>query len=748
MANIRLESYEVHNAPRVNTGEEKIGRAIQGASSQIGDVVETVGKAFQQKRQKKLESVFEAQKAATDQYQKELKVAQEQQDARDRILAADKLGGVQREYTRRAKELERTFIGAKSSPEYEKQKKAIFDELLSGATGGMSDKVSKDMQKSGKTWINAQLLADLEKSYKEEAEAANAAASNYANNAIASGAAYGENGDIESAKVAFGMTRQELKSFADQMAENSDLPMKEFDANYMLSFLTGAAKSDNPELAWEMSKPEYLADFMGKDYEKDKNYFDTLSKNLRQHLEKPLEYGRNRIALEKQKEINQIKTNEALDFMNNPVIMGARLETVAQKNKFGDVSTFKDFYDMHKGRYPEYDPFKGNQKLQSAHKIYKDKGADSSEFQDALNTMSAAEKFAFYKGLDRLKESGLVYRINELGLDEKAVNLAFNRVDKLIKAGASEDDALQQIFSEFSNGRIKTDVVAKDFKIHDKETEGNWIERQLKRPIFNKDAGRPVRIIDLYKNITPEEAEEYIKNGASKTDIIRAQAEKLYENSGNVGDGSISNADLHNLMKQVAGITINENGDVDNNLIKAFMARNYIQDHNASPEQIQTFNKVIEKALTDKNFKDGIAKLANKPSFDDMFVKTKGSSARTYDKNGHESIWMGVGAMFRSKQDDMNDYVENVGRDAYIDAMALLAAGRPDDAMAYYDQKVRQAYDFVKSDIIDTEMVNRVLAAGGKPIVPVNGQMSEIVGRDNNGEYILRNTGRKVNGTF
>nr|DAO76763.1 MAG TPA: hypothetical protein [Microviridae sp.] len=722
MANIRLESYEVHNAPRVNTGEEQIGRAIQGVSSQIGDVVETVGKAFQQKRQKKLESEFEKEKAATDQYQKELKAAQEQQEARDRILAADKLGGVQREYTRRAKELERTFVGAKSSPEYEKQKKAIFDELLSGAAGGMSDKVSKDMQKSGKTWINAQLLADLEKSYKEEAKAANAAASNYANNAIASGAAYGENGDVESAKVAFGMTRQELKSFADQMAENSDLPMKEFDANYMLSFLTGAAKSDNPELAWEMSKPEYLADFMGKDYEKDKNYFDTLSKNLRQHLEKPLEYGRNRIALEKQKEINQVKTNEALDFMNNPVIMGARLETVAQKNKFGDVSTFKDFYDMHKGRYPEYDPFKGNQKLQSAHKIYKDKGADSSEFQDALNTMSAAEKFAFYKGLDRLKESGLTYRINELGLAEDAVDLAFNRVDKLIKAGASEEDALKQIFSEFSTGRIKTDVNASDFK--------------------------NVRLVDLYKNITPEEAEEYIKNGASKTDIIRAQAEKLYENSGNVGDGSISNADLHNLMKQVAGITINENGDVDNNLIKAFMARNYIQDHNASPEQIQTFNKVIEKALTDKNFKDGIAKLANKTSFDDMFAKTKGSSARTYDKNGHESIWMGVGAMFRSKQDDMNDYVENVGRDAYISAMALLAAGRPDDAMAYYDQKVRQAYDFVKSDIIDTEMVNRVLAAGGKPIVPVNGQMSEIVGRDNNGEYILRNTGRKVNGTF
>ena len=711
MANVRLESYEVHSAPRSNTGAENIGRAIQSVGDDIGRGIAQGGRESERRRNEMIREIQAADEAEAKRQAAEDKAAQEQQEARDRILAADKLGGVQREYTRRVKELERTFVGAKSSPEYEKQKKAIFDELLSGATGGMSDKVSKDMQKTGKTWINSQLLADLEKSYKEEAEAANAAASNYANNAIASGAAYGENGDIESAKVAFGMTRQELKNFADKMAENSDLPMKEFDANYMLSFLTGAAKSDNPELAWEMSKPEYLANFMGKDYEKDKNYFDTLSKNLRQHLEKPLEYGRNRIALEKQKEINQVKTNEALDFMNNPVIMGGRLETVAQKNKFGDVSTFKDFYDMHKGRYPDADPFKDSEKLQAAYAIYKDKGSDSQEFQDLLNTMSSEEITAFNNGLDELNKPGLTDRINELGLAEDAVDLAFNRVDKLIKAGASEEDALAQIFSEFSTGRIKTDINASDFK--------------------------NVRLVDLYKNITPEEAEEYIKNGASKTDIIRAQAEKLYENSGNVGDGSISNADLHNLMKQVAGITINENGDVDNNLIKAFMARNYIQDHNASPEQIQTFNKVIEKALTDKNFKDGIAKLANKPSFDDMFAKTHGTSKVS-----------GIGGFFRSRQDDMNDYVENVGRDAYIGAMALLAADRPDDAMAYYDQKVRQAYDFVKSDIIDTEMVNRVLAAGGKPIVPVNGQMSEIVGRDNNGEYILRNTGRKVNGTF
>lgn len=703
MANIRLESYEVHNAPRSNTGAENIGRAIQSISSDIGQGIATFGEKIEEKKRAKLEAEIDQAETAATQYQKEMKAAQEQQEARERILAADKLGGVQREYTRRVNDLERTFIGTKSSPEYEKQKKAIFDELLAGASGGMTDKVSKEMQKTGKTWINAQLLADLEKAYKDEAKAAEEAASNYASNAIASGAGYGENGDVESAKIAFGATRQELKNFADKMAENSDLPMKEFDANYMLSFLTGAAKSDNPELAWEMSKPEYLADFMGKDYKKDKNYFDTLSKNLRQHLEKPLEYGRNRIKQEEQKEINQVKTNEALEFMNNPIIMGGRLETIAQKNKFGDVSTFKDFYDMHKGKYDE--PIDEQDARFRA--LYK------KEREQTLKTdeMSFDELRAYNEWKNNGGGKGLTDLVNDLGLDEDAVILAFDRVDKLKKAGASEEDAIDQIFSEFSTGRIKTDVSAKEFK--------------------------NVRLVDLYKNITPEEAEEYIKNGASRTDIIRAQAEKLYENSGKVGDGSISNAELHNLMKQVAGITINENGDVDNNLIKAFMARNYIQDHNGSPEQIQTFNKVIEKALTDKNFKDGIAKLANKPSFDSLFAKTHGTSKVS-----------GVAGFLRSRQDDMNDYVENVGRDAYIGAMAMLTAGRPDDAMAYYDQKVQQAYDFVKSDIIDTTLVNRILASGGKPIVPVNGQMTEIVGRDSNGEYILRTTGRTVNGTF
>lgn len=761
---VRLESYTVANIPRSDTGADQIGRAIADAGRSIGQGISRVQNRMEagqaQRRKQAISDAEAAAKSARDAEQK----AKEQQQARDRIRAVDKLGSIQRDYIRGVQELDKTWIGSKTSPEYERAKKDLFNGLLAAQGGGLDEQVNKELQKSGKTWLNSQLLSDLKDAYKEELRMAEEAASNYANNAITAGAALGEQGDLERAQVAYGMTREELKNFADKTARDSNIPMKEFDANYMLSFLSGAAKS-NPNLAYDMSSPQNLASFMNRDYEKDKGYFDTLSANLRKHLEKPIEYGRNKLALDQKRLEDDAKIQETIDFLNNPIIKGPNLETVQQRNKFGDVSVFKDLYYTSKGwnsdsnitdminalgldediaeieYFDNIDKYikQGMEADQAIQRVFDEH--KNNPFKTADTLKSFYEQF---KGFD----SGLTDKINDLGLAEDVVSLAFDRVDKLIKAGADEDDALQQIFTEFSSGRAKHDVTAAELRQSTGSEDGTLIERIGDTALFNKKGGRPIRRVDLYKNITPEEAEEYIRKGASRKEILQAQAEKLYDNSGRVGNGDISNGDLHYLVKQVAGMTIDENGDVDNNLIKAFMARNYLQEHNASPEQINTFNNLISKALTDKNFKDGIAKLANRPSFDDLFAKTPGSSARTIDKYGNISTWKGVGSMFRSKQQDMNDYVENIGRQAEMGAMALLANGQVEEALEYYDQQVRAAYDFVKSDIIDTTLVNKVLANGGKPIVPVNGMMTEIVGRDSNGEYILRTTGRKVNGRF
>lgn len=697
--NVRLGSYTVNGAGTVDTGAEKIGNAIQSFGKSIGRGIQDLGDKKETEKLLEVKAIQDADKAEAKKQAAELKAAEEQQKAIDDIRAADALGKIQREYVRQSEDFNKTFIGSRTGKEYEEGKRNIFNTLIENAAPNLSKEAQVSLKKSGTNWLNSQLLSDLEKAYKEEAEAANVAAQSVAKDALISGASLGESGDLFGAKVAFGMTREALKNFADKMAENSELPMREFDANYMLSFLTGAAKSDNPELAWEMSKPENLADFMNRDYEKDKEYFDTLSVNLRKHLEKPLEYGRNRIKLEVQQEINNAKINETMDFLNNPIIMGADLETVRQKNKFGDVSTFKDMYDISKGKYDE-----DNSKFAEIYEKEKNQTLKTDE-------LSFEELRAYNDWKKNGGGKGLTDMINDLGIAEDAAGIAFGKVDKLISAGVPEDEALETVYKEFSTGRIKVDATSEDFK--------------------------NVRFIDTLKNITPEEAQEYINKGVSVRDIIKAQAEKLYDNSGKVGDGSISNADLQYVMKQVLGMTVDENGNVDNNILKAFYARNYLQDHNASQSQIDTFNKTIYKALTDKNFKANIAKLANRPSFDSMFAKTNGTS-----KVG------GVAGFFRSRQDDMDAYVDNMGKTALLGAMAYLNNGDVDSALQFYDEKVREAYDYVKSDIIDTTMVNKVLSEGRKPIVYVNGQMSEIVGRDNNGEYILRNTGRKVNGDF
>lgn len=644
-------SYTVASQPKADTGADKIGKAIKSFGQDVGSSVADAGK---EKQRQLLEEAQEIQKQDIKELkrqQEELKAAQEQQEARDRIVAVDALGKAQREYMRQSQEFDRTYVGSKTAPEYEEAKKELFNNLIQQAGAGLSDKPLKEMQKSAKTWLNAQLLSDLEKTYKEEAQAAEEAAQNVANDSLATGAALGESGDIQGAMIAFGMTRQELKNFADKMAKDSTLPMKEFDANYMLSFLTGAAKSNNPDLAWAMSSPENLAGFMDKDYESDKNYFDKLSVNLRKHLEKPIEYGRNKLKIEAEKQQNAEKVKETLEFINNPIIMGAMLDTGAKESIWGEDA----------------------ENLSTSYKMYK----------------SGEKKF--------------------VAENEK---IDFDKIDTLVKAGATEEDAIKSVYDESLKGAvISDDVSAENFK--------------------------GAKAIDALKNITPAEAERYMKEGTSAVDIIKAQARKLYDNSGKVGDGSISNAELHNIIKQVAGITINETGSVDNNLVKAFIARNYLQDHNASPEQIQVFNNAIAQALTNRDFKDGVAKLANMPTFDSMLKTAWGSSKL-----------QGVAGIFRSQSDDMNDYIENQGRNAYLEAMTYLAAGDPDTAIATYNNRIKEAYDFVISDVIDVNMVNRELERGVCPIVSINGTSVMITGRNGNGEFLIKSTGRKVNGNI
>ena len=101
---------------------------------------------------------------------------------------------------------------------------------------------------------------------------------------------------------------------------------------------------------------------------------------------------------------------------------------------------------------------------------------------------------------------------------------------------------------------------------------------------------------------------------------------------------------------------------------------------------------------------------------------------------------------FRTAKDDDVDYVEDLGRQAYMGAMNLMIQGQPEQALAYYDKYVAKAYDFIKKDVIDVDYVKRELAKTGSAMVELNGNMTKIVGRLPNGEYIIEDTGEKING--
>lgn len=285
--------------------------------------------------------------------------------------------------------------------------------------------------------------------------------------------------------------------------------------------------------------------------------------------------------------------------------------------------------------------------------------------------------------------------------------------------------------------------------------------------------------VDLYKNIKKRELnrahnEERIKNSlgfldnpivyranlsriekdpelsipADNEEInkqLDAKAEEIYSLADKVKDGKIPPEIMRLAVMKVASITVdNDNPSiVDNNLLKAFDANLAFYKAGANEDQLATLNKNIQIAMTDTSFKQSVAALASKPSFDSMLFENK--RARN--------------SLFYTLKDDDTRYVERIGRDAYMNTMSAMAEiySNPDltdaekqqktaQALAYYDTQVQKAYDYIKRDIIDPEYIKNALEKQGYAMIQLNGNMSKIVGRLPNGEYIIEQTGEKING--
>jgi hypothetical protein len=217
---------------------------------------------------------------------------------------------------------------------------------------------------------------------------------------------------------------------------------------------------------------------------------------------------------------------------------------------------------------------------------------------------------------------------------------------------------------------------------------------------------------------------------------------EIYDLSDKVGDGKVNPAVMHKIVEQVASITLGDDGNVDVNILKAFDAELALRKAGASPEQLQTFHKLTANALTDSEFKTKVAALAGKPDFDTMFL----------DKGSRDRSLFSPASWTRTAKEDDIAYVEKMGREAYLGAMEKLSdTNNPmalEEALKFYDDKVAETYDFIKRDVIDVDYVKNQLAKMGHAMVELNGNMTKIVGRLPNGEYIVESTGEKVNGGF
>lgn len=355
------------------------------------------------------------------------------------------------------------------------------------------------------------------------------------------------------------------------------------------------------------------------------------------------------------------------------------------------------------------------------------------------------------------------------------------------------DDNGQYWFTEDSRKEMKrpTSAIIEGFNNYISQKSLPELEQWEQDKFNNKDAfmsdtgiddeiyNTMRKSLDLYKNIKKRELnrahnEERIKNSLGFLDnpivyranlsriekdpelplpadneeinkLLDAKAEEIYSLADKVKDGQIPPEIMRLAVMKVASITVdNDNPSiVDNNLLKAFDANIAFRKAGANEDQLATLNKNIQIAMTDTSFKQSVAALASKPSFESMLFENK--RARN--------------SLFYTLKDEDTRYVERIGRDAYMDTMSALAEiySNPDftdaekqqktaQALAYYDTQVQKAYDYIKRDIIDPQYIKNALEKQGYAMIQLNGNMSKIVGRLPNGEYIIEQTGEKING--
>lgn len=558
---------------------------------------------------------------------------------------------------------------------------------------------------------------------------------------------------------------------------------KAFDASDKLVAADMAGRLENDLLRWNLEQRRNNPNYIGSpDHEKAmRDYYAKLSEKYSQGLG---EVGKGEFTSKTQNAVNQMIGNDVKWAYQQKIKQGEESakniaqsmnDTAGMYGANGDVQGFKESHKEKREQLQEYAENAMPAGAQSA--LYEaDKksvvnlltGMAETDPQRAKNILENPELFK------EVLPEGMVDNVNNIETSKKMRELNDELV--LVNAGiANEKDKKEKRKLEKAKDKIEKeikDTQDKDFTDDSissinkevKETVSKTIDYNInlqkqieESTLANEKLGSAMEFMDnpiIYKanmdrvNVkTVGDIPESLKMLPmfNRNPAVEDMAKKIYGMSDKVGDGNVSPADLDKIVKKVASITVGDNGSIDDNILKAFQGDLALREAGASPSQLETYHRMTELAMTDTSFKQGVAALANKPSFDSMLFLQNPSRAG------------GLAFFTRTVKDDDVQYVENMGRQAYFEAMNTMSQPNLNEeqrkqavaeALSTYDRRIAEAYDFIKRDVVDVDYVNKQLAKMGSAMVELNGNMTKIVGRLPNGEYIIESTGEKVDAKF
>lgn len=389
-------------------------------------------------------------------------------------------------------------------------------------------------------------------------------------------------------------------------------------------------------------------------------------------------------------------------------------------NKFGDVSTLKDFYDMFKGRYS--DSVKVKEGL-----------------TDMLNDIGLAEDDAQIQFFDKINE----YKRKGLS-EEKAVEKVF----KDNPGNAFGDISTLQDFYDYSQGRydgesdamILSKANTADLERIDKLVSGGMSEEKAVEKVFNETEEK------IAQKAKQRRANELLDNMM-----------KYRENFGNVSMVEISDykgtKQMFDDLNNLAQCKIDEDGNCNEILNGALTTLNNAKEHNVSEADYNNLQNITNNVINNPDYKAqtqytmALAKANILDHYADLFSTEMPETDKELQKPKETTpIYSGVMRDFKTKKvvdfnyamaSEKNKAKYNLVKDTYLGVMNDMAGGNFDNAnnkifelpynVAYINYEGKVAPDLIKKFIQHDK-------TGGKPVeFMYNGYSFEYLGIDPTG---------------